>query len=82
LNLERSNMKNPKTEDHQDAVALYDRRKFLKRALATMAYVTPVLVSYSSSVFAAHCTEAACGGVNHMGMAGGGTWSPGCSRLA
>jgi hypothetical protein len=65
--------------ESDDALALYSRRKFLKRALLTMAYVTPVLVSYSSTVFAAHCSMAACGGGSHMNM--GMVWSPGCSRL-
>jgi hypothetical protein len=63
-----------------DDGALYNRRKFLKQALVTMAYVTPVLMSYSSTVFAGHCSETMCGGTDHM--MGGSVWSPGCSMLA
>ena len=63
------------------ALALYSRRKFLKRALLTAAYVTPVLVSYPSTVFATHCgmgMTSTCGGAMHNM---GGQWSPGCSTL-
>jgi hypothetical protein len=70
----------PTKEVDDDTAALLNRRKFLKKALLTVAYVTPVLVSYSSTVFAAHCTEVMCGGADHMGTAGM-LWSPGCSRL-
>lgn len=64
------------------ALALYSRRKFLKRALLAAAYVTPVIVSYPRTVFAAHCAkESVCGGADHMDTMGM-VWSPGCSRLA
>ncbi|MCI0372597.1 MAG: hypothetical protein L0214_14790 [candidate division NC10 bacterium] len=64
---------------HDGALALQTRRKFLKRALLTAAYVTPLIVSYPGTVFAAHCNNMTCGGGNHMAM--GMTWSPGCSLL-
>lgn len=74
-------MKEPSETHTQDgALALHSRRKFLKRALMTAAYVAPVVLSYSSSVFAGHCNESSCGGLDHVGS-GGKTWSPGCSRL-
>jgi len=76
-------MKEPiETRPQDGTLALYSRRKFLKRALVTAAYVAPVVLSYSSSVFAAHCNESSCGGADHMNTLGGGmTWSPGCSML-
>ena len=64
---------------HDGALALQTRRKFLQRALITAAYVAPVVLSYSSAVFANHCNNPTCGGMEHMGM--GMTWSPGCSQL-
>lgn len=60
---------------------LVSRRKFLRRALVAAAYVAPVLVSYSSTVFASHCDEMMCGGADHIDDKGM-VWSPGCSRLA
>lgn len=77
-------MKEPSETHTQDGtLALHSRRKFLKKALITAAYVAPVVLSYSSSVFAAHCTggnpEATCGGADHI--SGGMVWSPGCSKL-
>jgi hypothetical protein len=74
-------MKETNGADHKDgAVALVSRRKFLKKALLTAAYVTPVVISYSSTVFAAHCSGMVCGGASHATM--GMVWSPGCSQLA
>lgn len=58
--------------------ALYSRRRFLKRALIAAAYVTPIVVSYPSTVFATH----QCGmkhNPNEMCM--GMLFSPGCSPL-
>ncbi len=74
-------MKEPNETRTQDAtLALHTRRKFLKKALMTAAYVAPVVLSYPSAVFAAHCNEASCGGADHMSGAAK-AWSPGCSRL-
>lgn len=74
-------MKEPSETHTQDGtLALHSRRKFLKRALMTAAYVAPVVLSYSSSVFAAHCVmENQCGGADHQNS--GTFWSPGCSKL-
>lgn len=77
-------MKEPSERDTQGgALALQSRRKFLKRALITAAYVAPVVLSYSSAVFAAHCgtDEMACGGLDHFNTTTMMTWSPGCSLL-
>ena len=74
------------TRAQHGTLALYSRRKFLRKALIAAAYVAPVVLSYPSTVFAAHCAgatmmqqETNCGGANHMSM--GMTWSPGCSVL-
>ena len=74
------------TRGQHGTLALYSRRRFLKKALLAAAYVAPVVLSYPSTVFAAHCAgmswmqrETNCGGANHMYM--GMTWSPGCSLL-
>ncbi|MBI3080479.1 MAG: hypothetical protein HYY89_03770 [candidate division NC10 bacterium] len=73
-------MKEPSERDTQyGALALHTRRKFLKKALITAAYVAPVVLSYSSAVFAAHCTDNTCGGADHE--KNGMFWSPGCSML-
>jgi hypothetical protein len=64
---------------HDAALALQTRRKFLKRALIAAVYAAPVVLSYSSAVFASHCSNMTCGGMNHMDS--GMTWSPGCSQL-
>ncbi len=73
-------MKEPAETRTQDGtLALHTRRKFLKKALMTAVYVAPVVLSYSSSVFAAHCNEGQCGGADHQRA--GMTWSPGCSQL-
>ncbi|MGH7362516.1 MAG: hypothetical protein ACREJ7_09350 [Candidatus Methylomirabilales bacterium] len=73
-------MKEPAETRTQDGtLALQSRRKFLKRALMTAAYVAPVVLSYSSTVFAAHCNESSCGGADHI--KGAMVWSPGCSKL-
>jgi len=66
------------TRRQNGALALYSRRRFLKRALITAAYVTPIVVSYPSTVFATH----QCGkqhNPNEMCM--GLLFSPGCSQL-
>jgi len=74
-------MKEPSEAPTQGGpLALYSRRKFLKRALLMAAYVTPVIVSYPRTVFAAHCNEGQCGGADHQRA--GMVWSPGCSQLA
>lgn len=73
-------MKHESEKDQQDSTAMQiSRRRFLKRALLTAAYVAPVVVSYPRSVFANHCTQQTCGGMTHMFQ--GMTWSPGCSVL-
>lgn len=66
------------TRQQNGTLALYSRRRFLKTALITAAYVTPVVVSYPSTVFATH----QCGmkhNPNEMCMAM--LFSPGCSML-
>ena len=74
-------MKQSREVPPQDStLALYSRRRFLKRVLVTAAYVTPLIVSYPRTVFANHCTPQSCGGPSHMFQ--GMIWSPGCSQLA
>jgi hypothetical protein len=60
-------------------LALHSRRKFLKKALLTAAYVAPAITSYPSTVFATHqCGMPPMGGVEMcMGM----DFTPGCSPL-
>ncbi len=71
------------TRAEDDLRALRSRRKFLKTALKTAAYATPILVSYSSAVFATHV----CGMMANMGMSGtvmcmgGMTFTPGCAPV-
>lgn len=73
-------MKHASEKHRQDSATVqYSRRRFLKRALLTAAYVAPVVVSYPRSVFANHCTQQTCGGKDHKFQ--GMTWSPGCSVL-
>lgn len=62
-----------------NATALVSRRRFLKKALMATAYATPIVLTYSSAVFASHCSQQTCGGINHMWA--GQTWSPGCRRI-
>ena len=60
-------------------LGLCSRRRFLKKALIAAAYVTPVVVSYPSTVFATHqCGMMVMGGTE---MCMGLTYSPGCSLL-
>ena len=66
------------TRQQNGTLALYSRRRFLKRALITAAYAAPIVMSYPSTVFATH----ACGkkhDPNEMCM--GNLFSPGCSQL-
>ena len=63
---------------------LYSRRKFLKRALMTAAYVAPVVVSYPSTVFAFHpdCPTPMMFGMTMPNEQCMGTlFGPGCSML-
>ncbi len=72
-------MKDSSETRAQNGAALHSRRKFLKRTLITAAYVTPVVLSYPSTVFATH----QCGMPVMMGMemCGGMLFTPGCSPL-
>lgn len=66
------------TRQQNGTLALYSRRRFLKRALITAAYVTPVVLSYPSTVFATHqCNKPH----NPNEMCMGTLFSPGCSQL-
>lgn len=66
------------TRQQNGTPALYSRRRFLKRALITAAYVTPLVVSYPSTVFATH----QCGMMHNPNeMCMGMLFSPGCSPL-
>ena len=68
------------TRAGDDPGALRSRRKFLKTALKTAAYATPILVSYSSAVFAAHvnCIKPPPG---KPVMCQGMFYTPGCSPV-
>lgn len=70
------------TRARDDMVALQSRRKFLKRALVAAAYLTPVVMSYPSTVFA----HTLCGSMHTAHTSTnftctGSTYSPGCSQL-
>ena len=70
------------TRAGDDLRALRSRRKFLKTALKTAAYATPLLISYPSAVFATHV----CGmmGMPMMGVVmcmGGQVFTPGCAPV-
>jgi hypothetical protein len=72
----------PRAKD--SIVAFESRRKFLRRALVMAAYVTPVVLSYPSTVFANHPCPADPGKMSSSGMpemCAGLSYSPGCSRL-
>ncbi len=64
-----------------DLGALRSRRKFLKTALKTAAYATPILVSYSSAVFAAHVCTPPPPVMNGVVMCMGMFFTPGCSVI-